>query len=348
VDEPIPLLFVDDRAENLAALKAILAKPEHRLVMASSGEEALALLRLRTDFALILLDVMMPGMDGFEVGRRLKHLEQTTHIPIVFVTAVATEDTHVAMAYSVGAVDYWIKPLDPTIVRKKVAVFVDLYRERRKVEREMTASSKAERMGCEQKLAEAQLSSERRYRRLVEGIDHIIGWSARADTMRLSFVSHRAQALWGYTPMELVAPDFWERHLHPEDRERVLATFRGAIAERTDKECVHRLLTADDRELWLRTGVSLEPAGEGRPAELHGISVDITDVKRAEKEVERLLTAMAHDLRDPLHAIEEEAAALAESVPARDTHIRTKADRIRRLAQRMTPLIETLDRHDPS
>src|SRR5262249_1729177 len=84
-------------------------------------------------------------------------------------------------------------------------------------------------------------------------------------------------------------PDFWARHVHPEDRARVFATFHKAIIEGTDQECVHRFLAADGRELWLRTSVSVEPAVERGAAEIHGISVDITDMKRAEEERNVLL-----------------------------------------------------------
>src|SRR5262249_26059613 len=87
LSEPTSILLVDDRAENLFALKAMLASRDNHLVTASSGEEALGLLRLRQDFALILLDVTMPEMDGFEVAGWMKQSERTRHIPIVFVTA---------------------------------------------------------------------------------------------------------------------------------------------------------------------------------------------------------------------------------------------------------------------
>ena len=117
---------MDDRPENLVALKGMLALPGYHLVTASSGEEALKL-ALREDFAVILLDVVMPAMDGFEVARHLKRMERTSRVPIIFLTAMATDVRHIYKAYSVGAVDYLIKPLDKDIVRKKVAVFVDLY-----------------------------------------------------------------------------------------------------------------------------------------------------------------------------------------------------------------------------
>src|SRR5262249_12312175 len=158
------------RRENLLALKAILTSRDHRLVTASSGEEALALLNLREDFALILLDVWMPRMDGFEVAYRIKQDERTRHIPIVFVTAVATDANLISKGYSVGAVDYLIKPLDVAIVRMKVGVFVDLYRQRRKAQREARVLSEARRHDSELRLEELRVASDQRYGRLVDGI----------------------------------------------------------------------------------------------------------------------------------------------------------------------------------
>src|SRR5690349_11676808 len=115
-DQPITILLVDDRQENLAALQAILTGPGYRLLTAASGNQALQT-ALRELPALILLDAVMPEMDGFEVARLLKSIERTRSIPILFLTAVATEIKHVYRAYEAGAVDYLIKPLDAEVVR---------------------------------------------------------------------------------------------------------------------------------------------------------------------------------------------------------------------------------------
>jgi CheY-like chemotaxis protein len=131
----VDVLLVDDRPGNILALTAILDLPDYRLVTASSGQEALdQAARDDHDFALVLLDVAMPGMTGFDVADRLKADERTRHLPIVFVTAEATGMDDVYRAYGVGAVDYLIKPLDIPAVRAKVAVFADLYRHRRQLE----------------------------------------------------------------------------------------------------------------------------------------------------------------------------------------------------------------------
>ncbi|THV40949.1 response regulator [Glycomyces buryatensis] len=120
------VLLVDDRSENLLALEAILQGLPVATIAVTSGEEALKRL-LSEDFAAILLDAQMPGMDGFETARHIKQREKTRHTPIIFLTA-ADRDAHLAMrGYSVGAVDYITKPFDPWMLRTKVKVFIDLW-----------------------------------------------------------------------------------------------------------------------------------------------------------------------------------------------------------------------------
>jgi DNA-binding response OmpR family regulator len=111
------------------SLKAILERPEYRLHTATNGEEALRL-TLRESFDLALVDVAMPGMDGFEVAIHLKELARSRDIPIIFITAFGDDPEEIHKAYSAGGADYLVKPLDAEIVRKKVAVFVDLSRRR--------------------------------------------------------------------------------------------------------------------------------------------------------------------------------------------------------------------------
>jgi CheY-like chemotaxis protein len=126
------ILLVDDRPENLLALEAILQGLGHDLVKAHSGEEALKRL-LTEDFALILLDVQMPGMDGFETATHIKQRERTRDVPIVFLTAIDGEAHQAFRGYAAGAVDYLSKPFDPWVLRAKVGVFIELYERRREL-----------------------------------------------------------------------------------------------------------------------------------------------------------------------------------------------------------------------
>jgi CheY-like chemotaxis protein len=126
VPQKARILLVDDRAENLIALEAILSSLGQELVCVRTGEAALKAL-LSGEFAIVLLDVVMPGMDGFETAAKIKRHSRSRDVPIIFLTAAGAESDHAFRGYAAGAVDYIVKPFDPWALRAKVAVFVDLY-----------------------------------------------------------------------------------------------------------------------------------------------------------------------------------------------------------------------------
>jgi response regulator RpfG family c-di-GMP phosphodiesterase len=131
--EPINILLVDDHPANLLALEAIFSGQGYNLVKANSGNTALECL-LKEDFAVVLLDVQMPGLDGFETAALIREREHSRHTPIIFLTAINTSDAHVTKGYSLGAIDYLFKPIVPEILKAKVAVFVDLVKKTRELE----------------------------------------------------------------------------------------------------------------------------------------------------------------------------------------------------------------------
>lgn len=126
----INVLIVDDRPENLLSLKALLSDEDLNVVCANSGQEALSLL-LDNDFSLVLMDVQMPEMDGFETARLMRGMKKTMNIPIIFVTAISTETKHIFKGYEVGAVDYVYKPIDSVILKSKIKVFVELHKQKK-------------------------------------------------------------------------------------------------------------------------------------------------------------------------------------------------------------------------
>ncbi|MGH3329597.1 MAG: response regulator [Streptomycetales bacterium] len=130
--ERVKILLVDDRQDNLLALEATLSSLDQILVRAGSGDEALKAL-LVEDFAVILLDVQMPGLDGFETASRIKQRAKTKDIPIIFLTAYNQEPHDAFRGYAAGAVDYISKPFDPWVLRAKVTVFVDLHKKNRQL-----------------------------------------------------------------------------------------------------------------------------------------------------------------------------------------------------------------------
>ncbi|BCG61031.1 response regulator [Paenibacillus sp. URB8-2] len=126
VQEPIHILLVDDRPENLLALEAVLESQQYKLIKANSGEEALRCL-LRHEFAVIVLDVQMPGMDGIETAKLIKSRDKTKDIPIIFISANSKEAEHLFAGYSAGAIDYMVKPFIPQILKSKIEGFVDMF-----------------------------------------------------------------------------------------------------------------------------------------------------------------------------------------------------------------------------
>jgi serine phosphatase RsbU (regulator of sigma subunit) len=160
----VNVLLVDDQPSNLLALEAVLEDPGYNLVRADSGEGALMRL-LSDDFAVILLDVMMPGIDGFETAELIRQRERTRSTPIIFVTAIGTSATHVARGYSIGAVDYLFKPIVAETLRSKVAVFVELFRKTEEVRRQGEQLRELERSAHAARLAAAQLELEDERRR---------------------------------------------------------------------------------------------------------------------------------------------------------------------------------------
>ncbi|MCI3930635.1 response regulator [Streptomyces sp. AN091965] len=127
------ILLVDDMEDNLVALEAVLGSLNEPLVRARSGEEAMKAL-LRQRFAVVLLDVRMPGMDGFETASNIKRLDQTKDVPIIFLTGTDNDAGYAFRGYATGAADYLTKPFDPWVLRAKVTVFLELHRKNQQLE----------------------------------------------------------------------------------------------------------------------------------------------------------------------------------------------------------------------
>lgn len=126
-EEKPTILLVDDTPGNLIALEAVLSSPEFHLISVGSGAEALKILSTQ-EIALVLLDIQMPGMDGFEVTKRIKTSAKTKHIPVILITAIFSEDPYIRKGYEAGAIDFFSKPLNPEVLRAKVKIYTELYR----------------------------------------------------------------------------------------------------------------------------------------------------------------------------------------------------------------------------
>ncbi len=161
--EPINILLVDDEPKNLTALETVLDDPRYRLVRAGSADEALLAL-VAEEFALLVLDIQMPGMNGFELAQMIKERKKTASVPIIFLTAYYSEDEHVLEGYSTGAVDYLHKPINATVLRSKVAVFAELHRKTREsvLANRALLAEVADRRHAQQQLRELNEELERR------------------------------------------------------------------------------------------------------------------------------------------------------------------------------------------
>ncbi len=195
IDVESKLLIVDDLPENLLALQALIRGPARPVFQAASAEQALALM-LEHEFALAILDVQMPGMNGFELAELMRGTERTRHIPIIFVSAAGREMNYAFKGYESGAVDFLQKPLDPHVVASKVNVFVDLHRHRKALKHEM----------------EALAAAHREQAALVEKLQVVQSDLERAVRMRddfMSMVSHELR-----TPLNTLYLETQVRKLH--------------------------------------------------------------------------------------------------------------------------------------
>ncbi len=209
------ILLVDDEASNLLALEAILEPLGQKLVRATSGEQALWK-ALKEEFAVILLDVQMPGMDGFECAELLRRRPVTRDVPIIFLTAISKGERFISRGYDVGAVDYLVKPYDPDILRSKVTVFVELAQKNAFIRFQHAELERASARAIE----EFRRTSEKRYADLADSMPQIV-WAADANGA-VTYVNRRWNELAG-------ASTEFRSLLHPDDFERFQQGWRGAV-----------------------------------------------------------------------------------------------------------------------
>ena len=264
------LLLVDDRRENLLALEALLEPLGQELVLASSGEEALRHL-LQGEFAAILLDVQMPGLDGFQTAELIKQRERSRHTPILFLTAISKDAEHVFRGYGAGAVDYLMKPFDPHILRAKVSVFVELWQKTAELRRR-------DAVLAEEELAALERESEVRYRSLADAVPQIV-WTTDPDGT-VVFYNHRWYEYTGMTPG---AEESARSVVHPEDVAAMEQRWEASRASSEPFEVEYRFRRADGTYRWHlgRAVCQKDPAGQ--VTGWVGTATDIEERKRAEE-----------------------------------------------------------------
>jgi PAS domain S-box-containing protein len=337
------ILLVDDHHANLVALEAILSPLGHDLVMARSGEEALRHI-LQQDFALILLDVQMAGMNGFETAGFIKQHPRSRHIPIIFMTAVNRDAMHVFRGYSHGAVDYLLKPFDADILRSKVTVFVELYVRGEKLKAQEQLLRVREREVMERK-------SQERYRRLLDAMPGCV-WAAD-DTGRVNYWNKPGLAYCGFDGSAIADDSFWEC-LHPDDRAEARAHWELGLRGGVPFERQVRIKrAADGAYRWHIARAVPERDELGDVVGWIASATDIDDQKHAEDALRKaivlrddFLSVASHELRTPLTSLKLEVANLAriarrESVDSSPKVI-AKVEKIDSQAARLHRLIDEL------
>lgn len=313
-DQKVSILLVDDNKENLLSLQTVLKRTQYNLVCATSGEEALACV-LKHDFAVILMDVQMPGMDGFETVNLIKQRDRSKDIPIIFVTALNTEEENVHRGYRTGAVDYIFKPFDPFVLTLKVSAFVDLYLKNQQVRHQSELLRQSEVRDRARQITTLQLESLNRYRHLADAIPHII-WKFRFDGT-LDYCN-RLWIEYSGLNLELSSGAGWQSAVHPDDLPNLLEKFSVARkkGENVEGEC--RLLRASDKTYrWhMFRGVS-DFFMSGEEGSWIVTNTDIEDMKKIEADLIRakeeslaaneaksnFLANMSHEIRTPLGVV---------------------------------------------
>ena len=305
--EHVDILLVDDRPENLLALEAILEPLGQKIVKALSGEEALRKL-LTNDFAVILLDVQMPGMNGFETAQIIKSRERTRYIPIIFLTAISKEEDYVFRGYQVGAVDYISKPFQPDVLRAKVAVFVDLYLKQKRLGEQEALLRESERREMELRHMRELLQSEARFREIVStAMDAIVIFD---DHERITLFNGAAERMFKCPAARAIGRQITEFFPDPEAARAVQQICGRARAARASEahddwdavEHVTSLTAIRETQEKFPIEVSVS-CFEGRGGEQYTLIVrDVSE--RVQQE---------HDLREQAAILEQTTADLKEA-----------------------------------
>ena len=358
LNSKVNILLVDDRKDKLLALNAILTPLGQNIVEAHSGKEALRLL-LKNEFAVILMDVSMPTMDGFETASLIRKRPSSEHTPIIFVTSIGNSPTQMYQGYSLGAVDYILTPIVPDVLRAKVSVFVELWRKTEHIKQQGERLREVEEAEHRRKLAEAEdkLEAETKRNRFFTlaldmlGIGDLDGHLLQVNSAWEKVLGYTEEELKGVTPDKLV---------HPQDlvmiSERVQLLKQGLPVEYFEIRCRHK----DGSYRWIGWTAAPFPAekliyifgrnvtarkeAEEKILHLNGeLEKRIAALTEVNRELETFNYSISHDLRAPLRSMSGFAQALMDGQASKLGP--QEADYVRRIAnsaRRMDTLLQDL------
>jgi len=358
LNSKVNILLVDDRKDKLLALGAILAPLGQNVIEARSGKEALRLL-LKNEFAVILMDVSMPAMDGFETAALIRRRPSSEHTPIIFVTSIGNSPNQMYQGYSLGAVDYILTPIVPEVLRAKVSVFVDLWRKTEHIKQQAERLREVEEAEHRRRLAEAEdkLEAETKRNRFFTlaldmlGIGDLDGHLLQVNAAWQKVLGYSEDELKNVTPDQLV---------HPADLaiivERVQILKKGLPVEYFEVRCQHK----DGSYRWIGWTAAPFPAekliyifgrdvtarksAEEKILQLNGeLENRIDALTEVNRELETFNYSISHDLRAPLRSMSGFAQALMDGEASK---LGTQgADYVRRIAnsaRRMDTLLQDL------
>ncbi len=278
MNRKVNILVVDDRPEGVMAVQAVLTNEAYNVIPASSGNEALKAL-LHNDFAVILMDVQMPIMNGFETAEVIKTREKSRDIPIVFMSAINQDEAYVYQGYGVGAIDYIMKPFDPFILKSKVAIFVEMFKKTKLIQEQAQRLYEAEVKIYAQALDKLEIQSLRRYQYLADAIPQIVfrllpnGDYEYFNKVWFEYTGQDANASTGKG---------WQEAVNSEDGEKLFHLIQSHSLDKViDCEC--RIRRHDGTYRWHL--IRIEPEKYEHPTEVKswlGTATDIEERKRDE------------------------------------------------------------------
>jgi PAS domain S-box-containing protein len=348
------ILVVDDEPDSLRLITEVLTKEGYEVRPADTGELALASVAMRTP-ELILMDIRMPIMDGFEVARQLKAKQETSRIPIMFISSATAVEEHVE-CFRVGAVAFVNKPIVREELVARVQAHVELDRLRRRLEQEVAERTAALESAYEELQREledrvhaetALRESEERFRNMADTAPVMI-WVSGPDKM-VTFLNKEWLEFRGRTMGEELG-DGWAEGVHPDDLERCLSTYYSAFGERRRFKVEYRIRRADGEYRWVLDSAVPRFAPTGEFAGYIGSCMDITDLKRSHEErlamqkmesLGALSAGIAHDFNNLLGSILAESDLALSSSPA-ESGSREHIERISSVALRASEIVDLL------
>ncbi len=356
LDAPLTarILIVDDDERNAFAAVQALEDLGHELVVARSGEEALKRL-LTEEFALILLDLHMPGMDGYETAALIRSRKRTADTPIVFLTAIFRDEAHIFQAYSAGAVDVVFKPVDPFILKAKTKVFTDLYLKTQEANRQSAYKQwlldEHNRVKNEKAQAERALRrAEAQQQAILNSLPIVFTSRSIEPPFTTLFVSESVKDITGFPASRFTEEaEFGTSRIHPDDLDRTVTAIGNAL--KTGHYSIEfRWLCADGQYRVLHDQGVVAPSDDGEAREIFGVILDATDRRSLEEQlaqarkmeaVGQLTGGVAHDFNNLLTVVLGNIDMLARKQEEEARRAR-RIDAIRQAAERGRDLTRQL------